>query len=81
MASTSFHAETGRSLTEITETSKAGDCHTLTIASDSVKFPGRSLQFTHYTLAEPVAHTQRGWPLFDLNECSPICPLDDQAVA
>lgn len=63
MAATSFHKETGRWLTSLGADAREGDTPCLSIGS-----PFGDSQFTTYQLAAPVAMSERGEPLFDLDE-------------
>lgn len=81
MASTSLYKPLDRYLTRFEKTSKLGDVHTLSIPSQSKEGKAKGslngwCEFTRYTLNEPLAIDEWGYPLFDLAECNPICPTD-----
>lgn len=81
MPVTSLHKPTGEWLTAFDKTSKAGDVHTISVASTSKtqRYASgnlKSCQFTRYTLADPVAKNEWGEPLFRLADCNPVCPID-----
>lgn len=63
MAATSYHQGTGRWLTSLGADAREGDTPCLSIGC-----PMGESQFTTYQLAAPVAHSERGEPLFDLDE-------------
>jgi hypothetical protein len=81
MAATLFHKPTGRYLTYCFDW-REGTVVTLSIGSYSktrTYLSGKSMwcEFTQYTLVAPVAFDElSGRPLFDLNECNPVCALD-----
>ncbi|SHJ72059.1 hypothetical protein SAMN05444159_1314 [Bradyrhizobium lablabi] len=81
MAATLFHEPTGRWLTYCFDWAE-GTVVTLSIGSYSktrTYLSGKPMwcEFTQYTLVAPVAFDGlTGRPLFDLNECNPICALD-----
>ena len=82
MAATSLHKPTGRWLT-CSHGWEPGQVIILSqnsYAYDSAIREGRSFatgaQWTRFTLGEPVAFTERGEPLWDLDQCDPRHPGD-----
>ncbi|UXN70855.1 hypothetical protein N8A98_06625 [Devosia neptuniae] len=88
MAVTSFHKPTGKYLTSFGKDAKPGDMPTISVWSKSKlhrygwakpndgKGEPKMCEFTTYLLGEPVAISEWGEPLFELDACARACAID-----